>query len=374
MLGLAMTNSIGFSATTAMALWITRFDTLYPDVPTWLGSALGSAQILAAVLANLAAPRLFKGRSCEQLCRLSSIMASGLALLMAFAPNASLFGAAAIGLGLALGLLLSGTNALLARAEHVQGSYASAQICEVAYAIGFFALAGIVIEAFGTAALFVMQAVLCVVAALIMAWFISFQNSPRVALDRGGVPPLNRHIVVASLAFVLFFVSQSSFFQHQLAIGARVGLSGLEVSRVLAIAMLGGLAGAVLGKVIGVRFGIRAPVMFTTLMLAIGLVVVMQTQSKLIYTASAVIIQGLTMALVPYGFAIFAGLDPTGRLPSQGPAMLLLGVAGGAVFAEALRNLGGYDLVGVVGGLVAALSCALYVFGIAGIKARPALM
>jgi len=362
---LAFTTSVGFSSTTAMALWITTVDQMLA-VPSWWGSIIGSLQLAGAASANLVTPYLFRRLSCEALAR----AAAGFAVISAFAMAASTtgtsFAAGAISLGMAFGVLLSCSNALLARSKNVQGSYSSAQICEVAFAATFYFVAGTIIAAFGLRAIFILLACLAIVVAVLMHLLLKIQNSPR---DAPGTTPARRldwRIPVAACGFILFFVGQSSFYLHQVAIGAQIGISHADMSKLMSIATFGGFCGALTSKIVGLRFGLLRPLIVTTIALSAVLVLVPLTNSSIVFALCAISIQALTMATVPYAFARFAELDATGRFPSRGPSLLLIGVAGGPLVAEYFTGFGGYALVGVVGAIIVA--CAGGLFALAAIR------
>ena len=129
----------------------------------------------------------------------------------------------------------------------------------------------------------------------------------------------------------------------------------------MAVAMTGGLLGAFGGKVLGLRRGLTEPTLCATLLLALSLFLVVRTQSQLIFTLCAITIQAVTMFTVPYAFAILAAMDHSRRLPSFGPALLLLGVAGGPLLSEYFLGIGGYGLVGTVAAATVTFAALLFV-------------
>lgn len=361
-LSLAFANSIGFSATTAMALWITTIDRILPVDPWW-GSVVGSFQLGGAALANMISPYLFRRLSCEQLSKFAAVFAVVCGLLMAVSMEPVLFATAAIGLGVSLGVVLSGTNALLARSHHVQGNYATAQICEVTFSASFYLVVGSVIGVFGTRSIFLVLSLLGLIAFVLMHRLSQAGESPREAPGSTLPAGVNWRMWVSGLAFVIFFVGQSAFYQHQLAIGRLLGIEQVDMSRLMAVATMGGITGAVISKFAGVRFGVIRPLILTASLLAATLVVGVHTDSKLVFALCAVSVQALTMASVPYMFSVLAELDETGRFPSRGPAMLLIGVSGGPLLAELFLNIGGYGFVGVAGAVLVLIAGALFMFG-----------
>ncbi|WP_235536360.1 hypothetical protein [Sphingomonas sp. Root50] len=360
-LSLAFANSVGFSATTAMALWITTIDR-FLSVPVWWGSVVGSAQLGAAAVVNLAAPYLFRRMACEDLAKVAAGAAALCGVVMASSTNSWIFAAAAIGLGMALGLLLSGSNALLARSHSVQSNYATAQMCEVVFSSTFYVVAGSLLAMFGLRSVFGLLAVMALAVALLMHRLSIGTKSPRDAPDATHGGP-NWRVPVAMLAFVTFFIGQGAFYQHQMAIGGQLGIGAIDMSRLMAIATVGGIMGAVTSKFVGVRYGVVAPLILTTCSLATILVFAVRTDSPILFALCAILVQALTMGTVPYVFAILAGLDPTGRLPSRGPALLLIGVAGGPLLAESFIRIGGYPLVGIVASVLVLLAGCLFVLG-----------
>ncbi|MBP7338914.1 MAG: hypothetical protein KBA48_24080 [Niveispirillum sp.] len=371
LLSLAVVNSVGFSATTAMALWITSVDQILPVEPWW-GSVMGACQLGVAALSNLIAPYLFRRTSCEELARAAALFAAVCAGLMAAGHNPWIFGAGAVGLGVAHGLMLSCANALLARSHTVQGNYATAQICEVTLAASFYLTAGTIIELYGLRAIFLILAMLALLAAFLMHRLARWQHSPRDAAWPVAGAGMDWRMPATALAFTLFFVGQASFYQHQMAIGSLLGIAQGDMSRLMAFAMAGGLTGAVLSKVLGVRYGVVRPLLFTTGMLAAVLILAVRTPNSAVFALCAISIQALTMATVPYVFAILARLDPTGRFPSRGPALLLIGVAGGPLLAEGFLLLGGYGLVGMAGAGIVLTSAILFAtVGRATMATRP---
>lgn len=356
---LAFSNSVGFSATTAMALWITTIDQVM-SVPPWWGSLIGSLQLASAALANLLAPYLFRKLSCEQLIRAFAFVAMISGAGMALSSHAWMFAISAIGLGISLGIILSGVNALLARAHSVQGAYATAQICEVAFAASFYLFAGIAIAVFGLRSIFVVISMLALLVMASIHIIAQQQKSPREIPGTSVRSGFDWRIPMAAGAFIVFFIGQSSFYQHQVAIGSLLGIDQVSMSRIMTVATIGGLTGAVASKIVGMRFGLNIPVIFTTVLLSGILILAPVTESKLVFAFCAFSVQSLTMATVPYLFTLLASLDATGRFPSRGPALLLIGVAGGPLLAEFFLSLGGYKIGGLAGAFLVLTSCTMF--------------
>jgi hypothetical protein len=118
LLRIALVNSVGFSASAAVPLWVGSVAAHF-GYPSWGAGAVATAQLACAALLNAAIPWLFRGAHLKKL----AFVAAAVALLgngLAWLGSSSLFIAGCLLCGAAFGVLLNVTNRLVAGSSSPQ--------------------------------------------------------------------------------------------------------------------------------------------------------------------------------------------------------------------------------------------------------------
>jgi hypothetical protein len=152
-----------------------------------------------------------------------------------------------------------------------------------------------------------------------------------------------------------FFIGQASINALMPVIGQIAGLSALGASRVMALGMLFGFAGALAARFVGERVSEGLAITSMVLLLAgVGLAIT-AAPSPLLFAATMMGIAFSTMFSVPYFFARLGAFDHGGRYASFGPAMILTGAGIGPGIAVVLKDDTGLLTVGAFSALLLAL-------------------
>ena len=341
LLRIALTNSIGFSASTAVPIWIGSAGAHF-DFPSWGAGAVATGQLACAALLNASTPWLFPGAHLRRL----AFAAAAVALLgngLAWLGSPSAFIAGCLLCGSGFGVLLNVTNRLIAVSSAPQRGYAIVQLVEVLFCIAFYLAVPPITERFGALSVFATLAALCAGVFLLLAGVpVSAPSSSEVAarddapgsaqrrlveLKRHGATPNASAAVLSLCAATLLFAGYSSVNASLVSIGAGVGLSVVWVGRVISLGLLASLGGAILARGMGERAGVLLPLLAGAGVLGGDTLVVTLAGGAAAFVGSALVFFMCMVFLVPYIFALLAQLDKAGRWASIGPGFVLTGVA-----------------------------------------------
>lgn len=354
---LALVNAIGFADSTVVPLWVADVGIRF-NVPKWYGGFVGTSQLVAYVLLNLATPILFRGKRPEVLARVSLVVAS-ISCLVALLPTPQFFFIGCIVSGGSLGVVLNSTNRILAGAVEVQEGYAIFQIVEVCFAASLFLVGSILSANLGVQAVFIAVSVVCVIGVLLLNGISSdFINFSRIepAINLHG----SRNAIMVLVALMIFFVGQSSISSYMLPIGRVSGLDTALIGKIVATGLLFALTGAISARIMGNRFGVMLPVGAAAVLLASSFIAITRTDSKLLFSIGALIVPCCTIFAVPYFYTLVAMLDRSGRYASIAPAFLLSGVALGPIVAVQASERSGLPLLGLLAGGSVLIAAALF--------------
>lgn len=368
LLRISLANSIGFSASTAVPIWIAGIGTHF-GFPPWGPGAVATGQLACAALFNAATPWLFRRPHLGRL----AFVAAAVALLgngLAWLGSSSAFIAGCLLSGAGFGVLLNVTNRLVASSSAPQRGYAMVQLVETLFCIGFYLIVPLIAERFGTLSVFAALAVLCAAVFLLLAGVPV--SAPRgseatvrdevhvsaegeiVALRRNGAPPNVGAAVLTLFAATLIFTGYTCVSSSLVLIGAAVGLNVLWVGRIMALGLLAGLGGAMLARGLGERAGLLLPLLAGASVLGGDMLVVTLGGGAVTFIGGAIVLFIGSVFVVPYIFALLAGLDESGRWASIGPAFVLSGVALGPGIAGAVSRGADFATLGYV-----ALACVV---------------
>ena len=337
LLRIALANSVGFSASTAVPIWVGSVGAHF-GYPSWGAGAVATGQLACAALLNAATPWLFRGAHLRKL----AYVAAAVALLgngLAWVGPSSVFIAGCLLCGAAFGVLLNVTNRLVASSSAPQRGYAVVQLVEVLFCIGFFLGVPPIVERFGSFSVFAALAGLCAGVFLLLAGVPvsapgnSEVDTPVIAkgrvnnLNPGGALPNTGAAVLTLCATVLLFAGQSSVNASLVSIGAAVDLSVLWVGRVISLGLLASLCGAIFARGLGERAGLLRPLLAGAGVLGGAMLVVTLGRGAAAFIGGTIVLFMGIVFVVPYIYALLAGLDKAGRWASIGPACVLTGWA-----------------------------------------------
>ncbi len=244
--------------------------------------------------------------------------------------------------GIGGGLLLATGNAAIARANNPDRFAATILFATGATAVLVFNIMPVFIErwqlagAFGFEALFILL-MLPFMRFLPTASKVSTSDSEQAG---GGIPKIYAFAFV--LVVGLYFARDNAMWAFCLQIGLRTGLSNQEVSTILGISALLGLAGAVLAAIIGVRFGRLLPMLIGLILNTVLSILITQTDHPTVFIVCVLGFNVVVFFTVPYFFGMAAALDPKGRLLAVCGGSLTLGGASGPMIGGFLIERYGY--------------------------------
>lgn len=350
---LALVNSIGFSSSTVVPLWLGDIGA-HLGVSTEYGGLAATLQLVACAGSNLATSVLLRTTDPIRLIRIGLFCACAANALAALA-NAPLFLISCVCAGASLGAALNATNRVVAGFERVQQAYAVFQVTEVCFAASLFFVASAIAQGYGVGAIFAATAV----ANALGCCLVGRRELPTAhsqSREIGGISAPWALGVSGLVALMVFFVGQSTVNSFMIPIGRDIGLPTPTISRLLSSGLLSGLLGAFGARVLGERLGTLAPVVAVIVILAAMFPALTAIHSPTLFAMAALLLPSCTIFVVPYFFTSLARFDRLGRYSSVGPAFLLLGVAAGPSVAVHVQSEWGFRAVGP-------LAAAVLVFG-----------
>jgi hypothetical protein len=352
LLRIALANSIGFSASTAVPLWVGSVGAHF-GFPSWGAGAVATAQLACAALLNAMTPWLFRRthlRSLAWTATAVALLGNGLAWL----GSSSAFIVGCLLAGAGFGVLLNVTNRLVAGSSAPQRGYAIVQLVEVLFCIGFFLSVPPIIVRFGTLSVFAALAALCVAVFLLLAGVpVGVSGGPETAARKNsGSPPNTASAVLSLCAAALLFSGYSAVGSSLVSIGAAVGVSLLWVGRIMALGLLASLGGAVLARGLSERAGVLLPLLAGAGIVGGDMLVVTLGRGAYGFIGGSLLLFMGMVFLSPYIYTLLAGLDKAGRWASIAPGFVLSGVALGPGIAGVVTHGGDFTTLGVT-----ALTC-----------------
>ena len=318
---LAFSNSVGFSAATAIPLWIGNAGSF--GVDSWSAARLAFLQLICAAIANLMTPILAGNLSSIRIAQITAGLA-GVGYLLSASGMPGLFEGGLILAGLSLGSLLASTNRIMAQSANVHSSFSRTYITECLFSGTAYLVGPIVVALGGLPALFAALAALALIACIFMGQIAA----SHVPIDRSPAAPrgtLNAAPAIALTGFAVLMTGQALVWLDAVGNGAAIGLSAVEVGRVMGGGVAAGLVGALVAHAVGTRFGILKPLIAGGAALAASVATMSSPSGMLSYTIGAIGVATSTFILMPYVFTLLSGVDRSGRAAAMGPAFLLAG-------------------------------------------------
>lgn len=361
LLRIALTNSIGFSASTAVPLWLGGVGAHF-GFPSWGAGALATGQLACAALFNAATPWMFPRTHLRKL----AFVAAGIALVgngLAWLGSTWVFIAGCLLCGAAFGVLLNVTNRLVASSSAPQRGYAIVQLVEVLFCIGFFLAVPPIIERFGILSVFATLAALCAVVFFLLAGAAVGPQQSASQVKQSSAPPNTGAALLTLCAAAVLFAGQSSVNSSLVPIGAAAGLSIVWVGRVISLGLLASLAGAAIARGLGERAGLLLPLLAGAAVLGCDMLVVTLGGGAAVFIGGAIVLFMSIVFLLPYVYALLAELDKAGRWASIAPGFVLTGWALGPGIAGIVNHGGdfrplGYAASACIAGAMTLFLCA----------------
>jgi hypothetical protein len=285
-------------------LWVGSVGAQF-GLPSWGAGAVATGQLVCSALLNTATPWLFRGTPLRKLAFAATLIAllwNGLAWL----GSSSVFIAGCLLCGAGFGVLLNVTNRMVAASSAPQRGYATVQIVEVLFCIGFYLAVPPITERFGTLAVFATLAVLCAGVFVLLAGVPVGARGGATKLMQDGPAPNTAAAGLSLCAATLLFAGYSSVSSSLVSIGAAVGLSILWVGRVMALGLLAGLGGAIFARGLGERAGLLSALLAGASVLGGDMLVITLGAGPAAFTAGAIVMFIGSVFVVPYIFALLA--------------------------------------------------------------------
>jgi len=333
LLRICLTSSIGFSASTAVPIWVSGVGA-HLGFPSWGAGAVATGQLACAALLNTATPWLFRGSPLRGL----AYAAAAVALLgngLAWVGSSFAFTAGCLLCGAGFGVLLNVANRLVAGSHAPQRGYAMVQFVEILFCIGFYLIVPALADRFGIFSVFGVLAALSATVFPLLAGAAELRatGSRAAGSKPAGTPPNLVAAVLSLCAAALLFAGYSAVNASLVPIGAAAGLSIPWVGRIMALGLIAGLGGALVARGLGERAGVLAPLLLGAGVLASDLIAITLGGGAIMFIGSALLLFLVMAFLVPYVFTLLAGLDEAGRWASIGPGFVLTGAALGPAIA-----------------------------------------
>jgi predicted MFS family arabinose efflux permease len=327
-----------------------------------LAAWLSSAELLAAAVAAIAvAGWLTRGSR-------SRLAAFGLALVVV-AQLASMLRVDFVPM---LGLrLIAGVGAGLAGAAATASAAGSQNPERLFGAIGFVAALigaltagpiGMAIERFGAAGAFVAAAGLSALAFPLLGKLavVNSGNEPSDAAASNG--PRVQNTGAALMILVPLFANmlgQNAVWSFTVQIGLTTGLNIADVSWVLALTALTGLAGAALASIINTQRGRTTPLLLAILGTAISVYALVESTTPLPYILANGAWSFFFAFSMPYFIGALATLDRRGRWATIGIGLAGIGGALGPAVTGGLVEANGYSILQYIAVSTGMFSAAL---------------
>ncbi len=331
---LALVNSIGYAATTAVPFWISDLGPHF-GLPVWVGGIVAILQLLSAATCNLLTPLVFSRTPMARVGvggAAAAVFGGALALL----PNPLGFFVGAVVSGGGLGVLLNCTNRLVAQSHSAQKGYATFQLVEIFVAVSLYSAFPLVGQRFGPSGVLFCLSILGLLGAGLIGWLapwnVPSDISPTGAALASAARGRKAGLFILA-AIVVLFSGQSAVYSYMVPVGRLIHVNPASVGRLMSLGSAFGLVGALVARLIGERFGDRAPVIAGALLLGLDLAVVTTTRDLMVFSVAACLIGLLTAFLAPYLFTLLARFDRSGKMASVGPSALLTGLAIGPAIA-----------------------------------------
>ena len=321
---------------------------------------LGSAGLLGATLVALTSIVWVRRVNWQVL----SVIAFALTIvfLIIYASLQSFYGMLGMQflIGCCLGSTFSVILCLIGDVPHPDSLFAFKSFAEIALGcILMYLLPRVVIPRWGFPGILI--SVVIVVA--LLAPFILFlpRRAVKNTVLKSSKEQGNRLTWVALFAMFLFFGAMAGFWAFLERIGVDGGLSQTDVSTAIVVSMVIGLIATLIGGIIGDRFGRTIFLLASAVLLGIGMILLAQFQTVLLYLVASCIFSFGWNYIMPYQMAIIGEADTSGRLIVLIAVALTLGGAFGPVLTGVVKTGSSYLPIFLVTGVAVVVSTILFI-------------
>jgi predicted MFS family arabinose efflux permease len=321
-------------------------------------SWLSSGELLASAIAAIAVAGWLTRRSRRATAGLGlGLVVVAQLLSMAQLDFLPLFALRALA-GLGAGLAGAASTAAAAGTQNPERVFASASFVTAILGAITIGPIGMAIGAYGAAGAFVIAAA---VTFLVFPLLVGLP-APISSRSATASKPSGQHILsaVAVLAALFaFMLGQNAVWGFTARIGQSAGLSVEEVSWILGVTALAGLAGAAAAATLGASRGRTVPMLLSIAGTVASVFVLVVSATPAAYIAANAAWTFLFAFSMPYFIGTLAALDPTGRWAAMGTGVAGVGAALGPAAVGRVVAATGYGSLGwlmlVMGILAAAL-------------------
>jgi MFS family permease len=170
--------------------------------------------------------------------------------------------------------------------------------------------------------------------------------------------------VIALAGILAYNLAIGIVWVYMFLVGIEANISEQTVANALTISQFLGILGALFAVIYEIRFGRILPLMIGIFGGAIGIAMLLNTPSVVMYTLGVCLFNLLWNLSMPYLLALLADYDAKGTIVTIGVALQMLGYAAGPAIAASLLGVGGYDFINTIAIGLFALSAFLLIPGL----------
>ena len=321
-------------------------------------SWLSSGELLASAIAAISVAGWLTRRSRRATAGLGlGLVVVAQLLSMAQLDFLPLFALRALA-GLGAGLAGAASTAAAAGTQNPERVFASASFVTAILGAVTIGPIGMAIGAYGAAGAFVIAAAVTFLAfPLLVGLPAPISSHSAAASERSGQHILSAVAVLAAL--FAFMLGQNAVWGFTARIGQSAGLSVEEISWILGVTALAGLAGAAAAATLGASRGRTVPMLLSIAGTVVSVFVLVVSATPAAYIAANAAWTFLFAFSMPYFIGTLAALDRTGRWAAMGTGVAGIGAALGPAAVGRVVEATGYGSLGwlmlVMGILAAAL-------------------
>lgn len=249
--------------------------------------------------------------------------------------------------GTGAGLAAAAATAAIAGTENPERVFAIAGLFIALLGAVLVGPVGMAIGTYGAAGALAIVGVFTI----LCAPFLSGLPAP-VVIERTALQARDRRHVVPGLAVLgalfAFMLGQNAVWSFTARIGQAAGLSVEDISWILAVTGMAGLAGALGAATLGTRRGRTLPLLFSIAATVVTVIVLARSTTPLVFAAANAAWTFLFAFSVPYFAGTLAALDASGRWAAMGSGVAGFGAAIGPAAVGGIIEANGYASLGFV--------------------------
>lgn len=183
---------------------------------------------------------------------------------------------------------------------------------------------------------------------------------------------LKKHIIIALVSLLIFYISNSSLWAYLDRIGVNAGIPVETVGFYLSVSMLSAMVTGILAAVFGTRFGRVLPLSLGYLGMIAGSYLLIGKFDAISFLVAVCLFNGAWILVLAYFVGYLAGLDSSGRLVALSNFAIAAGLAVGPGLGATLIGQGTYNtlLWIAIGGFVLSFTMILIALGMDSIESE----